>query len=191
MTAAILVLNAGSSSLKFALYEPSELALLCRGTVGAIGGETYLKVTGPEASIFEGQEAPVHADHETAAAWLVSRFRDMSDFGLVAAGHRVVHGGSRFSAPVILDDATIAGLGELIPLAPGHQPHNLAAIHAVARAWPELPQVACFDTAFHHPAAARTALPPSPRPDRCGGSALRLSRSLVRVHRRRPAGPRG
>lgn len=163
MTAAILVLNAGSSSLKFALYEPSELALLCRGTIGAIGGETYLKVAGPEASIFEGQETPVHADHETAATWLVSRLRDMPDLELVAAGHRVVHGGARFSAPVLLNGATIAELSELIQLAPGHQPHNLAAIRAVAGAWHELPQVACFDTAFHRTLPRLAQLYPLPR----------------------------
>lgn len=67
MTAAIFVLNAGSSSLKYALYEPDRLGLLCRGKIGATGGETYLKVAGPEASISEGREASVHADHEMAA----------------------------------------------------------------------------------------------------------------------------
>lgn len=162
MTAAILVLNAGSSSLKFALHEPDRLGLLCRGEIGAIGGETYLKVAGPEASIFEGQETPVQADHEMAATWLVARLRDLPDLELVAAGHRVVHGGSRFSAPVTLDDATMAELSELIPLAPGHQPRNLAAIRAVAKAWPELAQVACFDTAFHRTLPRLAQLYPLP-----------------------------
>jgi acetate kinase len=163
MIPAILVLNAGSSSLKFALYEPERLASLCRGEIGAIGGETYLRVAGPAAAMFEGLKSPSHAEHEAATTWLLSLLHGTRDLDLVAAGHRVVHGGSRFSAPVLVDDDILTELRALIPLAPGHQPHNLAAIDAVARAWPELPQVACFDTAFHRTLPRLAQLYPLPR----------------------------
>lgn len=172
MTSAILVLNAGSSSLKFALHEPDRLDLLCRGEIGAIGGETYLKVAGPQASILEGRASPARADHETASTWLLSLFRGLRNLDLVAAGHRVVHGGARFSAPVVVDDAVLAELRDLVPLAPGHQPHNLAAIDAVARTWPGLPQVACFDTAFHHTLPRLAQLYPLPR-DFIDGGVIR------------------
>jgi len=163
MTAAILVLNAGSSSLKFALYEPGELALLCRGTIAAIGGETDLKVTGPEQALLGGQRPPAHANHEAATSWLLGLVDKIRDLHLVAVGHRVVHGGSRFSSPTVINATVLAELRDLIPLAPGHQPHNLAAVDAVARAWPGLPQVACFDTAFHRTMPRLAQLYPLPR----------------------------
>lgn len=163
MTSAILVLNAGSSSLKFALYEPSALAPLCRGTIGGIGGVSDLKVTGPREALFSRREPPAPATHEEAATWLLTLVGDAPDLDLVAVGHRVVHGGARFGSPVAIDDAILAELRSLIPLAPGHQPHNLAAIDAVARAWPGLPQVACFDTAFHRALPRLAQLYPLPR----------------------------
>ncbi|SCY97915.1 acetate/propionate family kinase [Microvirga guangxiensis] len=163
MTAAILVLNAGSSSLKFALYEPGELALLCRGTIAAIGGETDLKVTGPEQALLGGQRPPAHANHEAATSWLLGLVGEIRDLHLVAVGHRVVHGGSRFSSPTVINATVLAEFRDLIPLAPGHQPHNLAAVDAVARAWPGLPQVACFDTAFHRTMPRLAQLYPLPR----------------------------
>lgn len=162
MTAAILVLNAGSSSLKFALYEPDGIALLCRGTISAIGGDANLAVTGPEQALLEGRRPPAHASHEAATMWLLGLVDDGSDLDLVAVGHRVVHGGPRFSAPVRIDDGILAALRDLIPLAPGHQPHNLAAVDAVARAWPGLPQGACFDTAFHRTMPRLAQLYPLP-----------------------------
>ncbi|WP_262031333.1 acetate/propionate family kinase [Microvirga sp. Mcv34] len=163
MTSAILVLNAGSSSLKFALYEPSALAPLCRGTIGGIGGVSDLKVTGPREALFSRRDPPAPATHEEAATWLLTLVGDAPDLDLVAVGHRVVHGGARFGSPVAIDDAILADLRSLIPLAPGHQPHNLAAIDAVARAWPGLPQVACFDTAFHRTLPRLAQLYPLPR----------------------------
>ena len=150
MSDAILVLNAGSSSLKFALYRADSLDCLCRGEVDRIGAESRLSVTGPEAGVFDtAHPPPAGSDHEAAAAWLLASIRHAPQLALKAAGHRVVHGGRSFAAPVVLDGAILAELAELIPLAPAHQPHNLAAIRAVARAWPGLRQVACFDTAFH------------------------------------------
>jgi acetate kinase len=82
--------------------------------------------------------------------WLLHTLQTcLPDNQVVAAGHRVVHGGRLFERPVVIDDAAMAALADLVPLAPAHQPHNLAAIRAVEAAWPGLPQAACFDTAFH------------------------------------------
>ncbi|MGA0593868.1 acetate/propionate family kinase [Enterovirga sp. CN4-39] len=150
MSNAILVLNAGSSTVKFALYEAETLQPLCRGEIDRVGADSRLHVFGPQARSFEAvPPPPVGGDHEDAAAWLLDTIRHEPQFALKAAGHRVVHGGQSFGTPVLVDDVVAAELAELIPLAPAHQPHNLAAIRAVGRAWPGLPQVACFDTAFH------------------------------------------
>ncbi len=150
MSNAILVLNAGSSTVKFALYEAETLQPLCRGEVDRVGADSRLHVSGAHAASFEtASPPPARGNHEDAAAWLLDTIRHEPQFALKAAGHRVVHGGQSFGAPVLVDDVVAAELAELIPLAPAHQPHNLAAIRAVGRAWPGLPQVACFDTAFH------------------------------------------
>lgn len=150
MDAAILVLNAGSSSVKFALFRADDLAPLCRGGIEGIGGTAQFGgAKGPEAGLFDDVDLPESSNHEAATRWLLDGIRRSDRVGLQAAGHRVVHGGPDFSAPVAIDDAVMTALEALIPLAPAHQPHNLAAIKAVATAWPGLPQVACFDTAFH------------------------------------------
>ena len=96
------------------------------------------------------------------AALLHALNRHLADTTIGAVGHRIVHGGTRFTAPVRIDPAVLTALDDLVPLAPLHQPHNLAAIHAIARAQPDLPQVGCFDTAFHRTlpgVATRLALP--------------------------------
>ncbi|GEP09062.1 acetate/propionate family kinase [Methylobacterium gnaphalii] len=150
MDDAILVLNAGSSSVKFALFGAGTLEPLCRGGIEGIGSRaSFGGAKGPEAHLFDGVELPETSNHEAATRWLLDGIRRSDRLSLRAAGHRVVHGGPDFSAPVGIDDAVMAALDKLIPLAPAHQPHNLAAIRAVAKAWPGLPQVACFDTAFH------------------------------------------
>ncbi|GJE40184.1 acetate/propionate family kinase [Methylobacterium persicinum] len=149
MIPTLLVLNAGSSSLKFALYEAGSLRSLCRGGVSGIGGDARVTVAGPEARVIEAAPAKPHADHEAAVGWLIAALSRAPRLSLRAAGHRVVHGGPDFAAPIRLDGAVLAALDRLTPLAPAHQPHNLGAIRAVARAWPGLPQIACFDTAFH------------------------------------------
>lgn len=120
MTRAVLVLNAGSATLKYAVYG-ADLACLARGTE-------------------EG------SSHHHLLARVLAR---LQSFRFVAAGHRVVHGGDAFAAPVRLDAEIVEALRALCPLAPLHQPHNLAGIHAVSGHLPRLPQVACFDTAFH------------------------------------------
>lgn len=149
MTEAILVLNAGSSSLKFALYERQALALLCRGEIEEIGRAALL-ASGPWAHVIEAFGAPPSdPDRDVTNGWLVDKLHDLPELSLAAVGHRVVHGGAKFAAPVLLDAAAIEALRAFIPLAPDHQPHNLGVIETVGRKWPQLPQVAAFDTAFH------------------------------------------
>ena len=152
MSDAVLVLNAGSSSLKFSVFfarggdEPS---LSVRGQLEGIGTTPRFRASDAAgASLVD--EALAASDHAAAlthlGAWLRARF---SDIGLVGVGHRVVHGGVHYEAPVRVDDLVMSRLETLVPLAPLHQPHNLSAIRAVASALPATPQVACFDTSFH------------------------------------------
>lgn len=167
MSDAILVLNAGSSSIKFSVFpghaRPSRQALICDGECEGIGHRVHFTAkNGAGASLVDEQLAE-GATHEDALAallsWLEAHFKDHR---LIAAGHRVVHGGAVYAAPVRIDAAVIAELRRLIPLAPLHEPHNLAAIAAISKLYPALPQIACFDTAFHHtePAVATAfALP--------------------------------
>lgn len=163
MNDVILVLNAGSSSLKFALFAAGSLDPLGKGAVEGIGGQVRFNASGPSADIFEASPPPESGRHPEIAAWLLDAIRSASRFRLIAAGHRVVHGGPDFAAPVRLDPETIETLDRLTPLAPAHQPHNLAAIRAVAAAWPGLPQVACFDTAFHRSLPRLAQIFPIPR----------------------------
>lgn len=145
MTGTILVINAGSSSVKFALFgTEKDLPLLAGGKVSAIG----------EAPVFmvadEKKLLPAAATYEDALQailqWIESHH---AGWVIRAAGHRIVHGGNEFTRPVRLDETIIAKLRALSPLAPLHQPHNLAAVDVLAKLKPGLPQVACFDTAFH------------------------------------------
>ncbi len=172
MTDAILTINAGSSSIKFALFPRTgshsnlpQQALLS-GLVDGIGVQTYFAAKdahGQRMADFAMPDAVgEHAHHsalKTLLDWLAGH-----DGGarIIAIGHRVVHGGERYSEPVRLDAAMIEALAGFIPLAPLHQPHNLDAIRTIAELRPELPQVACFDTAFHRsqpPGAQIFALP--------------------------------
>jgi acetate kinase len=164
---AILVFNAGSSSIKFAIYTSGSgaqsLALLYRGQVDGIGHRARFIVRGADdASPVD--ENVTAANHEQALACLLD-WIDRHGIGLefIAAGHRVVHGGVDFRQPVIVTTDVSRQLEALVPLAPLHQPHNLAAMAALGRLKPKLAQVACFDTAFHHtvPLVEQTfALPP-------------------------------
>jgi len=152
MTDAILVLNVGSSSLKFALYRFDTIELLCRGHIERIGSaDITLQTSGPRRDLFEGMHPPREARwHDALAQWLLRTLSEHGpDIRVSAAGHRVVHGGMEFFTPVRVDAGVLEALDRLIPLAPNHQPHNLGAIRQVERAWSGLPQVACFDTAFH------------------------------------------
>ncbi len=154
---AILVLNAGSSSIKFAAYEPSSSVegptLIRKGHIAQIGEQLELKATRADGSLIE-QSAQALAsgafDHEQAMAWMFTWLDSHRDgLTLSAVGHRVVHGGPHHSQPVLVTAERLADLNALVPLAPLHQPHNLKAIRLIRERWPDLPQVACFDTAFH------------------------------------------
>jgi acetate kinase len=153
---AILVLNAGSSSLKFQLLAATPaLDRQLRGQVDGIGVRPRLRATGADGTVLVDRSwAPAEVPDLPAATEAVRGW--LSGLGgaeLRAVGHRVVHGGPDFDRPVLIDAAVLARLTALEPLAPLHQPHNLAAIRVVTAIDPMLPQVACFDTAFHrgHP----------------------------------------
>jgi acetate kinase len=162
-----LVLNAGSSSLKFCVFERpggGTWRLEARGQIEGIGTSPRLSVKDPDnarladekldASVRNGGDAI-----DVLARWLRSRYAGSRVLGV---GHRVVHGGAHFTGPTILNKEILAQLRELIPLAPLHQPHNLAAIDAVFERMPDVPQVACFDTGFHRGHSAVAALVPLP-----------------------------
>lgn len=155
MTEAVLVLNSGSSSIKFALYPAVRDVSrpLIKGKIAGIA-------RAPRFSAFDGEGQALvrdgleHIDASASHGELTLRMLDWlashnADIEVVAAGHRVVHGGQMFTRPVLLSDDVMRQLEELVPLAPLHQPHNLSAIKALAKRSPELTQVACFDTSFH------------------------------------------
>lgn len=163
MQSQILVLNAGSSSIKFAVFgdeHPPRRSV--HGMISGLGSAAAFAARGPSGPL-AGTLPGGTLNHETALGWLFEWLESGQHAQqLIGAGHRVVHGGERHDAPMALDDAGIAELGALAPLAPLHQPHNLAAIKALRKLRPALPQVACFDTAFHRtqPALAQAlALP--------------------------------
>jgi acetate kinase len=156
---AILVLNAGSSSLKFQLLAADAgLARHVRGQIDGIGVRPRLYATGADgATLVDRSWTPADLpDLPAATEALRSWLSGLDGVQLRAVGHRVVHGGADFDRPVRLDADILARLSALEPLAPLHQPHNLAAIRVVTAIDPALPQVACFDTAFHrgHPEQA-------------------------------------
>ncbi|WP_317205387.1 acetate/propionate family kinase [Janthinobacterium sp.] len=149
----ILVLNCGSSSIKFALFdagvEPLPRLAEWSGKVSGIGAPQtlYRDSAGAAEELAADAEQPYHAALERIRARVVAR---LAGRGLRAVAHRVVHGGSKYSAPIRVDAAVLADLKSFIPLAPLHQPFALDAIEVLLEAVPQLPQVACFDTAFHH-----------------------------------------
>lgn len=157
---AVLSVNAGSSSLKFAVY-PVEVG--AEGTdIGVAGlsglaeglepgGQPVLSVSAPGAARVKQALLPAAGESTFDAALraVIAAVERAGNTQLVAVAHRVVHGGSRYAASVVIDDAVLAVLEGFSPLAPLHQPHNLAGVRAFRRARPDLPQVACFDTAFH------------------------------------------
>ena len=151
MTCAVIVLNAGSSSIKFALYDSRSLAVMMRGRIDDIGDTARLEIKRD----FKGRMAdcgpvPQQAGHGRLVSWLLQVIRErFSDIDIIAAGHRVVHGGPVFDGPVKITPQVLARLEGFTAMAPNHQPHNLRAIEAVARTWPDIAQIACFDTAFH------------------------------------------
>ncbi len=130
MTGRLLTLNAGSSSIKFALFDPA-VSLHTPQQAGQVDGIGTR--SGP-------------ADHAQALRQVMER---IGNTPITAVGHRIVHGGTQFDQPRLIDDAVLQGIEVLTSLAPLHQPHNLAGVRAAQAAFPNVPQVACFDTAFH------------------------------------------
>jgi acetate kinase len=148
----LAVLNAGSSSIKFGLYEAgTDGPLLFRGQIERIGSAAHLKAVNVAGEVVVEQNwSKGTLDHHGATNEIVRLARELlAGRSVLAVGHRVVHGGEEFAAPVRVDAAVLTKLAKLVPLAPLHQPHNLAPIEAIAKAAPQIPQVACFDTAFH------------------------------------------
>jgi acetate kinase len=166
MPDALLVLNAGSSSLKFSAFSTADPPrLIVRGQIdGLLTQPQFLARTATKLVGAKTWKRGTRLGHRGAVEFLLEWGRDieLGGYRLRAVGHRVVHGGTRFDKPCVIDAAVLEDLDALSPLAPLHQPHNVAAIKAVMRVAPELTQIACFDTAFHltQPAVAQTfALP--------------------------------
>ncbi len=159
----VLVLNCGSSSIKLDLLDPSSGERVAKARVERLGGEeATMRIDGGEPTPLPG------VDHSSALAEALKLI--VGKGAIDAVGHRVVHGGERFAEPVRIDDAVEAAIEELIPLAPLHNPANLAGIRAARALLPELPQVAIFDTAFHAtlPRRARAYALPAEIAERAG-----------------------
>jgi acetate kinase len=154
MTDVILVLNAGSSSIKFSVFQAQTPGLepCFRGQIEGLHTAPRFVAKDPAGTTISERtwEKGTPLGHAGAIDYLSGFMRDYSqDYRLIAVGHRVVHGGLEFSEPTFVTPEVLAKLDQLVPLAPLHQPHNLLPIRVLAGRRPELPQVACFDTAFH------------------------------------------
>ena len=157
MQDANLVINAGSSSIKFAVFvgggDASEPEAVFKGQMEGIGSDPAFAVKdGAGHPVDERDEWPRGSplNHVGAIRYILGWLKECAGhLDILAAGHRVVHGGIAYVAPVRITAEVIGQLRKLVPLAPLHQPHNIAAIEALAEVDPDLPQVACFDTAFH------------------------------------------
>ena len=152
---AILVVNAGSSSVKFQIFSVEEggaLRRLIKGQVDGIGTRPRLAAEADDkSSLIERTFAPDEVPEVPAAiAVVASWLRETQSFNLVAVGHRVAHGGPKYDRPVVVDHAVVTSLEQYVSLAPLHQPNNLAPIRILLNRHPDWLQVACFDTAFHH-----------------------------------------
>ncbi|RKF18394.1 acetate/propionate family kinase [Altericroceibacterium spongiae] len=166
---AIVSLNSGSSSIKFSLFAiptSGEPKLSAGGKIEKIGIAPQLRAIDIDGTVLIEKEWRDGATltHADLLQYLFTWARDhpLQDREIIAIGHRVVHGGTQFARPRIVNEALLKELEKLCPLAPLHQPHNLAAIKAIAKLAPNLPQIACFDTEFHHDKpeiASRLALP--------------------------------
>jgi acetate kinase len=157
---AIIVLNAGSSSLKFTEFSVDDRGTLdpqVSGILEELYGRARFRAKDADGNVvgehaWEEDAAPQHAGAlEFLFSWLRGRARDGQ---LIAVGHRVVHGGNVYAAPVRVDEKVLDILDDFVPLAPLHQPHNLLPIRLIADRRPDVVQVACFDTAFHQTASA-------------------------------------
>lgn len=163
-----LILNAGSSSLKFCVFvrpEDDDWKIESRGQIEGVGTSPRLAAHDRYGRlivdrILEPRPRDVHEALNSLAAWLGSVYGGAK---VVGVGHRIVHGGTRFHSPTVITPEVMAELRSLSPLAPLHQPFNLAAVDAVSRRLPKVPQVACFDTGFHRTMSPLAELIPLPR----------------------------
>ena len=155
MKPSILTINAGSSSIKFALFPlatPISPEAEVSGQIDGLGTSTTRLVAKNRAGervadqIIEGDKVDHRAAFDALLQWFIGSY---SGWKIIAVGHRVVHGGERYAQPIVIDNTVLGHLESFIPLAPLHQPHNVAGIEALRTLLPEVPQVACFDTAFH------------------------------------------
>jgi acetate kinase len=169
-----LVLNAGSSSLKFCVFcrpNGAPWRLEERGQIDGIGTAARLSARDGHGKVLAQNDVSLTVcDGRTAidalATWLRSRYGNARVLGV---GHRVVHGGTKYERPVLITRNVLVELYQLIPLAPLHQPYNLAAIDRISERMPDVPQVACFDTGFHHTHTAVAKLIPLPKDVRKSG----------------------
>jgi len=170
MKRSISVINSGSSSIKFSLFsdvEAQELSLVFRGQVDGIGVAPRFQAQNYQGDTLEEEswENTPDINHESLTGYVIDWIKENRQrlgLELFGVGHRVVHGGDVYSQPVRLDDTVLKTLEKFIPLAPLHQPYNLDPIRSVMKLASEIPQVACFDTAFHRtnpPVAQIFALP--------------------------------
>ena len=165
----LLVINAGSSSIKFAIYQIdtslTELTANATGQIEGIGNQPNLTINSFEGLLLVNRKLSVNEvhDHTSAITLMLDWLRNyLADGTLLAVGHRVVHGGQLYSTPILINATVLTELETLVPLAPLHQPNNLAIIDSILKSMPYLPQVACFDTAFHRSqpdVAQRFAIP--------------------------------
>jgi len=173
----VLVINAGSSSLKFCVYNAAAdgWRLSTRGQIEGIGTAPRFSARDDVGVRLADEALDKNDVHDAAAAlaalasWLRSQYHAARVLGV---GHRVVHGGAHFAAATLVTPDVVGELRALIPLAPLHQPHNLAAIEAVSERLPQVPQVACFDTAFHRGQPEVATVIPLPR-EICGAGVQR------------------
>jgi acetate kinase len=153
MADAILVLNAGSSSLKFSVFLNQERPeLLLRGQIEGLVTQPSVAARDPAGNAVGEQswEPGVTLAHDGAIEFQFAWGRGkLGEHRIVAAGHRAVHGGHKFTQPVLIDPDVLAALEGFVSLAPPHEPPSLAAIRAIIQRFPALSQVACFDTSFH------------------------------------------
>jgi acetate kinase len=150
----ILVVNAGSSSVKFQIFSvegEGRLKRLIKGQMDGIGSRPRLRAGGADSAPLADRAYPIESVPDVPAAMAIAGgwLRDELRISPMAVGHRVVHGGPDYDRPVLIDHGVVARLERLVALAPLHQPHNLAPIRSLLANFPGLPQVACFDTAFH------------------------------------------
>lgn len=159
----LLVINCGSSSIKFAVFEQSALALVLGGICDRLGSDAPT-ITWEQGARKESAPLLPGSDHTTAMQAITGRLAqelgDTSSF--IAVGHRVVHGGERFKAATLIDSEVISGIEACSKLAPLHNPANLIGIYAAEKAFPGLPQIAVFDTAFHQTLPPKAYLYPLP-----------------------------